>query len=155
MFQYSSNSNKLMETETISKNEASLKSHTSKENFLGKITFGVFALIFCSLSLFVMHSCVNSEGNSSATKIENPSALVGTWIRDNGQIKIPGERLELLDDGKSISAGYGFNWKADNSRIHFTGHLGIAWSFNYNVTGTTLTLTDSDGTRATYIKRQK
>jgi len=155
MVHYSSNLSKLMEAETISKNGASLKSHTSKGLLLPKAVFSVISLILIALSLSVLNSCANSGGNASNSGDANSYLIAGTWLREEGQTKIPGDRLELLSDGKCISGGYGFTWKTENDRLHLTGPLGIAWSYDYKISGSTLTLSDKDGSRATYVKKQR
>ena len=143
-----------MVSKTISKNGVSVKSLNSKGSSLRKKVLSVIVLIIISLSVSVMHSCTNSGEKTSNSGDDSSSLLVGIWLREEGQTKIPGDRLELLKDGESISGGYSFSWKAENGIIHLTAPLGIAWSYNYNISGSKLTLSGNDGSEATYIKKQ-
>ena len=61
-----------METETISKNEASPKSQMSKENFLRKVCFAALTIVLC----FAFVSCGKDDDGDSPSF---SSSLTGTW----------------------------------------------------------------------------
>ena len=83
------------------------------------------------------------------------NSLVGTWYPDGGQnisSSFPEKKMELLKDESAIIDGYGFTWKTESSRVYFTSSL-MAYSYDYKVSGATLTLTGDDNQSVTYTKK--
>jgi hypothetical protein len=79
------------------------------------------------------------------------SALVGRWRLAEGPTSGNPEDMELLKDGTGIIDGQGITWKTENGRFYMTHPL-VAASWGYTVSGSTLTLTDDDGTILKYTK---
>jgi len=69
--------------------------------------------------------------------------LVGRWALVEGETYNNPENMELLSDGTGIVDQQGFTWKTVNRRFYLTNPL-IAKSWNYTVSGSTLTLIDDD-----------
>jgi len=81
------------------------------------------------------------------------SALVGKWSLEPGQPTRGNiENMELLKDGTGIVDEAGINWKVEKNRFYVT-HPMIAASWEYKVSGKTLTLTDDKGTSLIYKKK--
>ena len=66
--------NRVMETETIQKNGASLKSHTSKGNFRLR-NFRLFAVLAIITGFFTFNSCSEEEQQNSASLEVSPTSL--------------------------------------------------------------------------------
>ena len=83
------------------------------------------------------------------------SSLVGKWVPEAGQ-RIPSSfierRMELTKDGTGIGDGLSFTWKAENGRLTFNLSIGQGYAYNYKISGSTLTLTDDNGTSIKYKK---
>jgi len=99
-----------------------------------KLVFSVMLVCLLAFSL-VFVSCGNS-----ASKLE------GTWETESGD-----SNLELSKDGTGKWDGYSITWKIENKRLVFTGS-GLTFSYSYQLSGSTLTVTDDDET--TVFKRK-
>ena len=93
------------------------------------------------------------------------SALVGKWELDNVERLPQGVILpysnEFLQDGTGIGfydvfgdeISIDFSWKAENSLLKITAS-GQTHTWNYTVSGSTLTITNDSGMCATYEKTE-
>jgi hypothetical protein len=118
-------------------------------------------------------STTNGESTAPASNGQIPttnntpdnisSTLVGKWELDNAERLPQGVILpysnEFFQDGTGIGfydvlgdqISLDFSWRADNNHIRITAS-GQTYTWNYTVSGSTLTLTNDSGTRATYKK---
>ena len=115
-----------------------------KNKQIGKgkeITFTIIAVLLLMGMVITITGCNKS------------SALVGRWeeVEDGTPT---GEIIEFFSDGTVISEGMQFEWKTDKDRIIFSA-FGFVETGSYKVSGSKLTLTDSDGEVATYRKLKK
>jgi len=87
------------------------------------------------------------SGVKSSGKV---SAFPGRWhlIEGRGDAK----EVELFKDGTGTADGYGITWKVENGRFHIL-HPFYTLSAYYNVTDSTITLTQDDGEIIKYQKR--
>ncbi|MDR2182446.1 MAG: hypothetical protein LBN92_07195, partial [Treponema sp.] len=76
------------------------------------------------------------------------SALVGRWLLVEGS---GFDDAEFLTDGTGIVDGIEVNWKVEKNRMYVT-HPQRAVSFDYQLTGSKLALTDDDGDILVYLK---
>jgi hypothetical protein len=104
---------------------------------LAKVTIVTLALTFG----LVLAGC---NGGSSA--------LAGRWYLVEGPTYNNPEDMDLLKDGTGIIDKAGITWKTENGRFYVTHPL-IAKSWSYTASGSTLTLTDDNGTVLKYKKR--
>ena len=78
------------------------------------------------------------------------SALLGRWE----EIKEEASSVEILEffpDGTVDLAGLTVDWKVEKGRLMVSA-FGITQTVNYSISGSTLTLTDDDGTETKYKK---
>jgi hypothetical protein len=76
------------------------------------------------------------------------SALIGSWVSESAG---DDTSFELLKDGTAIWRGYSATWKTEKNRLIVTA-MGQAISYDYELSGSTLTLT-YDGETGTYKKQ--
>jgi hypothetical protein len=84
-----------METETIQKNGASLKSLMSRENFLKK---ACFTLLAAGVIFLFATACSSTNANSSSTVSSNKN-LIGIWQRESGEVWFLEKIVIFFDDG--------------------------------------------------------
>ena len=95
----------------------------------------------------------------------HPSAFAGTWMWDREAVvraylwrNTSLDGMELFKDGTGIADIPGgkcpVTWKAENGRFYLTHNESVAvWS--YKISGSTLELTNDNGSTATYQKQKK
>ena len=133
-----------MEAETISKNGASLKSHTSKRNLMKKI----FALAIVMLVIFPITAC--SSNSSQTQSITINKNLIGVW---EGEIYGRKSGLVFFDNGTYYNGNnYGVNYSIYENIIMLDGSL-----YTFSISGDTLTLVrygyeDNERNRQTFKK---
>ena len=104
-------------------------------------------LTYLGLTFTKQESSPKNSGGGRA------SALVGRWSLEPGQPTRGNiEDMELLRDGTGIVDGAGITWKVDSGRFYVTHPLQAA-AWGYRVSGSTLVLTNDNGTSLTYKKR--
>ena len=130
-----------MEAETISKNAASLKSHTSKRNLMKKI----FALAIVMLVIFPITACSSNSSNSSQTQAQSITInknLIGVWEEadgrtlvffDNGTYYAGANIYNIIDYG-------GGNYSIYENIIMLTRNSGGSSLCTFSISGDTLTL---------------
>jgi hypothetical protein len=83
------------------------------------------------------------------------SALVGRWVPVEGQ-RVTSDfiekRLELLKDGSGIGDNYSLSWTTENGRLILKLAIGVAYAYNFTVSGQTLILQNDDGRSVRYRK---
>ena len=77
------------------------------------------------------------------------SSLTGTW-EDESDNSI----LELSKDGTGSWDGPSITWKIENKHLVITG-MGLSFSYDYKLSGSTLTLTGVSGDDETYVLKRK
>lgn len=85
----------------------------------------------------------------------NTSSLIGKWVPEGDQYVSSDfieKRLELFNDGTGIGDGCSLTWTAENSRIIFKLDLGFGYVYNYEISDSTLTLTNEEGKSVKYKK---
>jgi len=94
----------------------------------------------------------DSSNKSISTKKSSGkvSAFPGRWqlIEGRGDAK----EVELFKDGTGTADGNGITWKIENGRFHIL-HPFYTFSAYYNVTGSTITFTQDNGTVVKYQKK--
>ena len=91
-----------------------------------KLIFPVLPVCLLAVSL-VFVSCGNST-----------SKLVGTWVDESEN-----STIVLSKDGTGSWDKDNITWKIENKRLVFTGS-GLTLSFDYKLSGSTLTIIDGD-----------
>jgi hypothetical protein len=105
-------------------------------NFEMKMKIPVLMLCFTVVGLFLA-SCGGGK-----------SALVGRWLLVEGS---GFDNVELLKDGTGIVDENEVSWKVEKNRMYVTNPR-RAMSFDYQLAGSKLTLTDEDGDILIYLK---
>jgi hypothetical protein len=96
-------------------------------------------LLACLTALsFFLASCGGGE-----------PALAGKWRLIDGS-SIP-EDVELLKDGSGLALGRAVAWKTENTRFYIL-HPDLALAFDYELSGSTLRLTNDEGEKFIYVK---
>ena len=101
------------------------------------LAFGL-AIVGCNRSASGGRDSRATEGN-----------LVGAWEFED-------ETLSLFEDGTGSWDEFGITWKVEKNRLTVSGTVqGIAMTFSYDyiLSGSTLTLTDEDGEVTEYTKK--
>jgi len=85
---------------------------------------------------------------------DNPSALVGHWLREGGvrAENKPKKSIELFKDGTGVCDGNRISWKVENERLILLSSLRKIIS-NYKVSNIELILTYDDGKSAIFVKK--
>jgi hypothetical protein len=111
---------------------------------------GAFALG----GVVVLAGCGDGGGGSS------PKALVGQWSAVNGEIV--GEEMELFSDGKAVYKDDGVNlsgtWCIVDKRFVMSASVfgtDMSEATDYKISGYELTLVDSKGDTAIYVRKEK
>jgi len=99
-----------------------------------KLIFSVMLVCLLAVSL-VFVSCGDSA-----------SKFAGTWAAEGEN-----STIELSKDGTGKWDGHNITWKIENKRLVFTGS-GLTFSYDYKLSGSTLTITDDGDT--TVFKRK-
>jgi hypothetical protein len=105
-----------------------------------------FVLVFGILLVFGFIGCAGG----------GTSALVGKWVPEEGQSisdDFVEERLELKKDGTGIGDGLTLDWTAEKGRITLKLDIGLGFTYDYKISGSTLTLTNDDGESVKYKKQ--
>jgi hypothetical protein len=76
------------------------------------------------------------------------SALIGRWEEEG---KPDGETLEFFKDGTVDLDGLTVEWKVKKGQLMLS-FLGMTQAINYEISGSTLTLSDDDGIETKYRK---
>jgi len=76
------------------------------------------------------------------------SALIGRWEEEG---KPDGETLEFFKDGTADLDGMPVEWQAKKGRLTVSA-FGMSQIINYEISGSTLTLSDDDGLETKFIK---
>ena len=76
------------------------------------------------------------------------SALIGRWEEEG---KPDGEALEFFKDGTADLDGMPVEWQAKKGRLTVSA-FGMSQIINYEISGSTLTLSDDDGLETKFIK---
>jgi uncharacterized protein (TIGR02145 family) len=108
-----------------------------------------FSVLTASLALATALTFFACDGKSS---------LVGRWVLVEGPTYGNPEEMELLSDGTGITDNNGgATWKVENGRFYLNPSKGRynAAAWNYEVSGSKLTLTKDDGTVLEYIDFKK
>ena len=79
------------------------------------------------------------------------SALIGKWEEEG---KPDGETLEFFKDGTVDFDGLTVKWKVKKGRLMLS-FLDMTQIINYEISGSTLTLSDDDGLETKFIKLKK
>jgi|TergutMp193P3_1026864.scaffolds.fasta_scaffold209412_1 hypothetical protein len=79
------------------------------------------------------------------------SALIGRWEEEG---KPDGETLEFFKDGTVDFDGLTVKWKVKKGRLMLS-FLDMTQIINYEISGSTLTLSDDDGLETKFIKLKK
>ncbi|MHB9293262.1 hypothetical protein Holit_02383 [Hollandina sp. SP2] len=96
------------------------------------------AMLVCLLALgLAVVSCGNDV-----------SRLAGIWEDESGNSSI-----ELFKDGTGNWDGVSATWKIENERFVLTG-MGLSFSFDYTLSGSTLTLTDTKEGESHVVKKK-
>ena len=98
------------------------------------------------LFLPVMPVCLLAFGLLFVSCGGDSSKLAGVWEAESD-----GSTLELVKDGTGSWDGFSITWKTENNRLVVTGGS-LEFSYDYKLSGSTLTLTDDDDTE-TYKKK--
>jgi len=108
------------------------------------------ATAFVSIALF---GCVEEGGNPNGGGSGGKSSeLVGRWIYLGGSNHDPEENMELFKDGTGVTGNTSITWKTENKRFI----LQLPWSTtvcDYKVSGSRLTLTFDDNSRARFVNK--
>ena len=85
------------------------------------------------------------------------SSLVGKWAPEEGQ-RVPRsgfieKTLVLQKDGTGIADGYSVKWIVEKGRITIKADMGMSVTFDYKLSGSTLTLTSDEGVSVRYKKQ--
>jgi len=76
------------------------------------------------------------------------SALIGKWEEEG---KPDGEALEFFKDGTADLDGMPVEWNVKKGRLTVSA-FGMSQTINYEISGSTLTLSDDDGLETKFIK---
>jgi hypothetical protein len=83
------------------------------------------------------------------------SALVGKWVPEEGQ-SIPAAFIEtsaeFSKDGTGIIDNWSLKWTAENGRLTLKFDNGYGFAYDYEISGSTLTITNDDGESVKYKK---
>jgi len=60
--------------------------------------------------------------------------------------------VELLTDGTGIWNGEYIEWKVEHNRLYILSLRTTSYSLGYNVTATTMTITDDKGSKLVFTK---
>jgi len=95
--------------------------------------------------IFISVPCCKSNADESA--------FVGIWFPETGEKAPQGlpDDLRLLKDGTGIVEEMSVSWQFDEKRFQFT-RSGTVFVYDYNISSSTLTLTDDKGQSEKYIK---
>jgi hypothetical protein len=79
------------------------------------------------------------------------SALIGRWEEEG----MPdGETLEFFKDGTADLDGMPVEWNVKKGKLTVSA-FGMSQTINYEISGSTLTLSDDDGLETKFIKLKK
>ena len=126
--------------------------------------------IFTAILLLMFILVIVTGCNGSI--FQDESALVGRWIFESSSIEynrafygssvgsileitlFKDETGQIIIEDRGRHSGYGCTWKEENNRLHVTVAGGMAaFSCDYKVSGSTLTIID-DGEREFIYKKQ-
>jgi hypothetical protein len=79
------------------------------------------------------------------------SGLVGRWYKIEGSGSSIPREIELLKDGTGFALQQAITWKTENKRFYVT-HPGLAMTFDYELSGSKLELSNDDGQKFVYVK---
>ena len=82
------------------------------------------------------------------------SAFVGKWAVEDGSGSAPSglpDNMELFKDGTAVIEERSFFWKIEHDRFVVTSAT-RGFSYDYEMSGKTLTLMNDDGSSETYVK---
>jgi len=100
--------------------------------------------VFTVFLAFIVNSLYAQSGGSSA--------FVGKWSLVEGPTRNNPEIMILGADGTGTVDGEGFAWKTENNRFYLIHPL-LSFSWSYQVSVSTLTLTDNNGTILKYSRQ--
>jgi len=85
------------------------------------------------------------------------SSLTGQWESSEASSAPRGfpDKIELLKDGTGLGGGQGLKWSAENGRLIFRFDSGQGVAYAYQISGSTLILTDDDGKSVRYMAPEK
>ena len=100
------------------------------------------SISFLILALAMLVGCTNSE-----------SAIVGTWVSDDDDV---GE-ITFFNDGKfsSTATPRSGTYSISNDQLMVSESYGDSWTFEYKISGNTLTLTLQGQGESITLKKQK
>jgi hypothetical protein len=101
-----------------------------------KLIFPVMLVCLLAFSLVVV-SCGNST-----------SRFAGIWEDESDN-----STVELFKDGTGIAEGTSITWKTEDKRFIITA-MGLSASYDYKLSGSTLTLTDDKGETSVFKKKK-
>jgi len=109
-----------------------------------ELIFLIRKTLFLALFTFIV-------GGSLYTQSGENTALTGKWSLVEGPTRNNPENMELRADGTGIIDRAEISWRTSDGRFYLTHPL-LTASWNYQVSSSTLTFTDNNGTILKYNK---
>lgn len=81
------------------------------------------------------------------------SSLAGEWKLEEGTVGY-GDTIEFSKDGTMTAAGFSFTWKTSEDTLTVTTDQGAVRKFTYVISGSKLTLTESDNLSKTAVYKK-